>query len=605
MYTSYFNLREIPFSIAPDPAYLYLSPRHQEALGHLLYGTGQFGGFVQLTGEVGTGKTTIIRTLLAQKIDKVNVAMIHNPRQNEQEFVQSICDELGIAYEKVGATLKTLVDALNAFLLEQHAIGRRTVLIIDEAQNLDRNVLEQVRLLTNLETSKEKLLRIMLVGQPELGELLGRPDLRQLSQRITARYHLTPLDSAETSEYIAHRLQVAGGGGELFSAAAVKIVHRYAGGVPRLINILCDRALLGAYSQNLRQVTPDIIHKSAEEALGITAAGAISIPQRAISKPMVMRRQTLPLRWMEITLASAALIVAALLLWQSWQSGATMKPTSTAVMATPKLAATTADITGKALAPTAVAAGPISVKPTTMPVAVAPIVVTPVTPLAALAPLPPRPPLAAVATPVPTADISLDALGIPLNAAVLQLSALWDKDFRPSGGEKLCLSLHRVRLECLKGHAEWSDLTAMNVPAVLTLSMGHGDLRYVLLRELSNNTATLATSRGPVRVPLARLDPLWSGEYLALWKRETDELAIGPGTFGSPILWLRRRLGERQGKPVGHPDDIAYDHWDENLRHSLVRYQSANGIRPDGVADARTLLVLSDRRGAPSLVVPK
>ncbi|MES2884749.1 MAG: AAA family ATPase, partial [Pseudomonadota bacterium] len=165
MYTQFFNLREMPFSIAPDPAYLYMSPRHQEALGHLLYGTGKYGGFVQLTGEVGTGKTTIIRTLLAQRLDNVDVAMIHNPRQSEREFVQSICDELGIVYDKANPTLKTLVDALNAYLIERHTAGRRTVLIIDEAQQLAPDVLEQVRLLTNLETSKEKLLRIMLVGQ--------------------------------------------------------------------------------------------------------------------------------------------------------------------------------------------------------------------------------------------------------------------------------------------------------------------------------------------------------------------------------------------------------------------------------------------------------
>ena len=583
MYTSYFNLREIPFSIAPDPAYLYMSPRHQEALGHLLYGTGQFGGFVQLTGEVGTGKTTIIRTLLAQKLDKVNVAMIYNPRQNEQEFVQSICDELGIAYEKAGATLKTLVDALNAFLVARHAEGRRTVLIIDEAQNLDRNVLEQVRLLTNLETSKEKLLRIMLVGQPELAELLGRPDLRQLSQRITARYHLTPLDAAETSEYITHRLQVAGGSGDLFSAAAVKAVHRYADGVPRLINILCDRALLGAYLLSLRQVTPEIIHKAAEEALGVTATGAISIPRRAASTPNTARLPRLPLRWLEISLATAALIVAVLLLRQYWQHDPSPDVVPVAVTEAPTTASILPDSAATAPAPTAVVAAPTAV--TTASKSTAATVAAPT-----------------IAMPMPS---SLASLGMPLNPAVLQLGSLWDKDFRPAAGEKLCRGLHRIRLECLRGHAEWSDLTAMNLPAVLTLSMGHGDLRYVLLRELGNNTATLATSQGPVRVPLAQLDPLWTGEYLALWKRETDELEMGPNTLGTPIIWLRRRLGERQGKPVGHPDDIAYDHWDENLRHSVVRYQTANGIRPDGIAGARTLLALSDRRNAPSLVPRK
>src|SRR5690349_17490107 len=248
----------MPFSITPDPAYLYMSPRHQEALGHLLYGTGQYGGFVQLTGEVGTGKTTVVRALLAQKLDHVDVAVILNPRQNEQEFVASICDELHVTYPKE-ATLKALVDALNAHLLAAHADGRRTVVLIDEAQNLQPEVLEQVRLLTNLETDKEKLLRIMLVGQPELAGLLGRPDLRQLAQRITARYHLTPLEPHEAAEYIGHRLRVAGGSGELFSAAAIAAVHAQARGVPRLINLLCDRALLRAYATGQRAVTPEIV----------------------------------------------------------------------------------------------------------------------------------------------------------------------------------------------------------------------------------------------------------------------------------------------------------------------------------------------------------
>lgn len=262
MYTSFFNLREVPFSIAPDPAYLYMSPRHQEALGHLLYGTGQYGGFVQLTGEVGTGKTTIIRTLLAQKLQNVDVAMIHNPRQSEQEFVQSICDELGVRYAE-RPSLKTLVDALNAYLLEQHASGRRTVLIIDEAQQLAPEVLEQVRLLTNLETTKEKLLRIMLIGQPELIELLGRRELRQLAQRITSRHHLMPLSVHETGEYVQHRLQVSGGARDIFTAAALRAVHRHSGGVPRLINIVCDRALLGAYAKELRHVDKPLIESAA------------------------------------------------------------------------------------------------------------------------------------------------------------------------------------------------------------------------------------------------------------------------------------------------------------------------------------------------------
>lgn len=261
----------MPFTISPDPAYLYMSQRHQEALGHLLYGTGQYGGFVQLTGEVGTGKTTMIRTLLEQRLSDVDVAMIHNPRQSEQEFVQTVCDELGVKYSKRGLTMKALIDALNEHLLSAHAKGRRTVLIIDEAQNLQPEVLEQVRLLTNLETNKEKLLRIMLVGQPELADLLARPDLRQLAQRITARYHLMPLAESETGEYIRHRLRVAGNDQEIFLPAAIREVHKHSGGVPRLINIICDRSLLGAYGSNSRVITGEMATKAAGESMKIAS----------------------------------------------------------------------------------------------------------------------------------------------------------------------------------------------------------------------------------------------------------------------------------------------------------------------------------------------
>lgn len=577
MYTSFFNLREVPFSIAPDPAYLYMSPRHQEALGHLLYGTGQYGGFVQLTGEVGTGKTTIIRTLLAQKLQNVDVAMIHNPRQSEQEFVQSICDELGVRYAE-RPSLKTLVDALNAYLLEQHASGRRTVLIIDEAQQLAPEVLEQVRLLTNLETTKEKLLRIMLIGQPELAELLARQDLRQLAQRITARYHLTPLDAVETGEYIAHRLQIAGGARDLFSPAAMKAVHKHAGGVPRLVNVICDRALLGAYSQGLRQVTPEIVHKAAEEALGKPVAPAR--PRRDWRLPSLPRPS---LRSLEIGLAAVGLLVAGLLLRQYWPS-----PTP-GVEPAPEVAAET-DAAPAAEPPVVVTAP-----------APTPEIPASVSQPTAIPPAPASLPAAAAATkprPATTAGVleRVQAASAPLSSLMPRLGRLWDKEFRV-GNEKACRALHRYRLECLKGNGEWSDLSAMNAPAVLTLSVG-GELRYVLLRELSSERAVLLGSQGSSSFALSELDPLWTGEYLLLWKRETDEISIGPEIRGEPIQWLRQRLAERLKRSLGDPLD---GRWDAELREAVQSFQTLHGIRPDGIAGARTLQALSDRRGSPQL----
>lgn len=266
MYAGYFGLSENPFAITPDPRYLFLSGRHTEALAHLLYGVTESGGFIQLTGEVGTGKTTLIRSLLEKLPDTVDAALIINPRVSIPEFLRAICHELHIGCPPEHSP-QQLIDALNAQLLQAHARGRRVVLIIDEAQALSREVLEQVRLLTNLETSRQKLLQIILVGQPELRVLLARDDLRQLAQRITGRYHLEPLSHKDTRAYVHHRLNVAGALAPIFTASGLRAVWRYTRGIPRVINIVCDRALLGAYTHELRQVDSALVRRAAQEVL--------------------------------------------------------------------------------------------------------------------------------------------------------------------------------------------------------------------------------------------------------------------------------------------------------------------------------------------------
>ena len=264
MYLGYFNLDSQPFSIVPDHRVLYMSPSHREAVAHLLYALSESGGFVQLTGEVGTGKTTISRYILANLPENIDVALLLNPRVTEKEMLETICDELGIAYTRTSRQ-KDLSTLLNEYLLESHANGRRTVLMVDEAQNLSRKGLEQVRLLTNLETPSAKLLQIILIGQPELSQTLQRHDLRQLSQRIVARFSLKPLNRHETSEYIEHRLTISGVQRPLFSQGAVTRIYQLSGGIPRLINVLADRALLGAYSQNLHQVNRRIVNQAGRE----------------------------------------------------------------------------------------------------------------------------------------------------------------------------------------------------------------------------------------------------------------------------------------------------------------------------------------------------
>ena len=335
MYTSFFGLSEKPFAITPDPRYLYLSERHAEALAHLLYGINESGGFIQLTGEVGTGKTIVVRTLLSRVPHHADVAVIMNPRVTAVEFLLTICEELGLEIASADRdSVKQMVDALNRRLLNAHADGRRIIVIVDEAQNLSTDVLEQVRLLTNLETPTQKLLQIILIGQPELRELLERSELRQLAQRITGRYHLQPLSREETRGYVRHRLRVAGAAAEIFTPAALNEVHRLALGYPRVINVTCDRALLGAYTTETRKVTAALVRRAAGEVYG--------------------RRFVPPwMGWLAGAVATAALACVALAGWQLWQGRVDLRAR------VPEAAALTAN--PQAPPPTAPAPAPVSI----------------------------------------------------------------------------------------------------------------------------------------------------------------------------------------------------------------------------------------------------
>jgi general secretion pathway protein A len=302
MYERFFGLTEKPFAITPDPRYLFLSERHAEALAHLAYGIQEAGGFVQLTGEVGTGKTMVVRSLLQQLPANCDMALILNPRITPAEFLLAICDELHLPVpERLSSSVKGLVDLLTRYLLEAHARGRRVVVMVDEAQNLSPDVLEQVRLLTNLETATQKLLQIILVGQPELRDVLSRSDLRQLAQRITGRYHLESLTRTETQSYVRHRLRVAGATADIFTGGALREVHRLAGGIPRIINVLCDRALLGAFTREEHRVTGRLVRQAAAEVYG-----------RPVMAPWV--------RWLALGGAAAGVALLGLAVWQAWNA---------------------------------------------------------------------------------------------------------------------------------------------------------------------------------------------------------------------------------------------------------------------------------------------
>jgi general secretion pathway protein A len=267
VYQHYFGLRALPFSIAPDPHYLYLSNQHREALAHLLYGVGTGGGFVLLTGEVGTGKTTVCRSLLQQLPAQTELAFIINPRQTPVELLASICDELRVQVPGAGTSIKQYTDALTAYLLDTHRRGFRAIVLVDEAQNLSVETMEQLRLLTNLETDEAKLLQLILIGQPELAEKLGRPELRQFAQRITARYHLQPLSLRDVRAYVSHRLAVAGVYAEIFPDWALRRICSASNGVPRLINVICDRVLLGVYAESARRIGRRHVRNAIREVL--------------------------------------------------------------------------------------------------------------------------------------------------------------------------------------------------------------------------------------------------------------------------------------------------------------------------------------------------
>jgi general secretion pathway protein A len=543
MYTAHFGLSEPPFSIAPDPRFLFMSRRHREALAHLLYGVTEGGGFVQLTGEVGTGKTTICRCFLEQLPANVDAALIINPRIQEHELVAAVCDELGAVYPAASDSIKVLVDHLNRHLLAANARGRRTVLIVDEAQNLSFGVLELVRLLTNLETERHKLLQIVLIGQPELIGVLDRPELRQLAQRITARYHLDPLNLRETEEYIAHRLAVARVEGTLFTPGAVRRIHRCAGGIPRLINVLCDRALLGAYAGNRRRVTAGVVRRGAREVFG--------------------RSTRRPRRWWAPYAAAAVLLAAALPgLWWLTGAGSPWRMDGGAAGQRSAVQALEAFV-------------PAAATPATAPQD--------------------EPEDLPGGEPETSIDALLDGQASgERGRALAALAALWlDGQDLPASLD--CDGAARLGLACLAGRGTWNNLRVADRPAVLELMNGDGEARFAILHRLDSGVADIEIGGQRARVPLARVDQRWFGEYVLLWRRpELGSNVILPGSRGADVLWLRQRLAVAEGREP--PEDGAAplsNLYDAELAERVRRFQRSRSIHQDGIAGAETLMQLN------------
>jgi general secretion pathway protein A len=550
MYTAFFGLTEKPFAITPDPRYLYLSERHAEALAHLLYGINESGGFIQLTGEVGTGKTTVVRTLLSRVPHHADVAVILNPRVTPVEFLLTICEELGLVIAEADRdSVKEMVDALNRRLLNAHAEGRRIIVLVDEAQNLSIEVLEQVRLLTNLETPTQKLLQIILIGQPELRELLDRTDLRQLAQRITGRYHLKPLSREETKGYVRHRMRVAGATEEVFTPGALLELHRLSSGIPRVINVACDRALLGAYTQETKRVSASLVRQAAGEVYG---------------------RRYFPtwLGWLVGSLAVAAFAGTAFLGWEFWRHQSPVLSASRAIKS--------------------VAAVPVHAAPT--PAATATGVPAGTTSAAAPA-APPAPKLASVNELLATNEgNTTDA------AAFRRLLALWGTAM--SDDKDPCGQAAKAGLACLEQRGSWAQVRTLNRPAILTLTDDRGQRHRVVLSGLDDKTATLNLGEHNEKVSIDDLSRDWFGDFTVIWKPKTARTRLlSLGMQGDEVRWLRRSLNALAG---GSSDPEHADVYDQELAIAVQNFQREHRLNVDGIAGVQTQVVLDTALADPN-----
>ncbi|HEX2245456.1 MAG TPA: AAA family ATPase [Gammaproteobacteria bacterium] len=546
MYLAHFGFREPPFALTPDPYFLYMSRRHREGLAHLLYGLEEGGGFIQLTGEVGTGKTTLGRCLLQQIPENVDVAYVLNPRLTAIELLATLCDQLKIRYP-AKPTQKVVVDALYTHLVKAHEHGRRTILIIDEAQNLSCDILEQIRLLTNLETTTKKLLQIILIGQPELVKLLDRKDLRQVAQRITARYHLLPFSEGETKAYIKHRIEIAGGNPNLFPANVCRWVHRYARGIPRLINVFCDRALLGAFVQDKATIDTKTVKRAVAEVMGM-------------NHPLGLRIG--PWRTAVAALAITGMLGGTGIWWLTGHSG----PLVTHQSSTPS---------------------PKTPRPTIEPA----VTVKATEPSASKQ---------SVATPVSLISLLSDpALRTDQRSALDRLVAFWRlSNYTPVAGDT-CKDVRIYGLQCLWRRGDWHNLRVLNLPVVIELLAADGSTRYAILDTLGETRATLIIDGKPYTYPLQEIEPLRSGRFIALWKPPAFiTTPIRPGSKGLNVVWLRQRLSAFDGIPIDteHPELFT-----EELRKRVVSFQQDHLLIPDGIVGQETVLHLVSEGNAPEL----
>lgn len=557
MYKAFYGLSDNPFSIAPNPHYLFLSDRHREALAHLTYGLGETGGFVLLTGEVGTGKTTVSRCLLGQLPDNTDTAFILNPSLTELELLATLCDELKITYGD-NPTLKQLTDRLSRFLLANHEKGRNTVLIIDEAQHLRAEVLEQLRLLTNLETDTKKLLQVILIGQPELQQLLKRQELRQLAQRITARYHLLPLNEDEVALYVLHRLQVAGRFEPLFTRKAIAMLQKHTGGIPRLINLLCERALMAGYAQSKVPIDHHMVRQAAAEVLGEEASAE-------------------PNKFLWPSAIAAALVLA---FGVSYIMFSTQSPTMNAVNAsgaanTYASSNTSIDNNGaveRSALQTSSNAGvehnSLDNENTTVSNQVQ---------------------RHENAHYDPSQQLLKDAIAQSrdINTAFAGLFKVWNKV--PYKGLSACQSAYEQGLTCYQQQGDWVSLLRLNYPAVVYLTDDNNQRFYGAVVGAAEDKLLLQLAEQQLWVDKAWFEQHFSGTFELLWQESAVTMAdISQKSSVSQLQWLEDALALVQYRSARR-----IQQYDGELEQDLKSFQREHGLKADGIAGSQTLVRLN------------
>jgi general secretion pathway protein A len=607
MYETFFGFKERPFQLVPNPAYLYLSRSHEEALAHLTYAVRQGDGFVEITGEVGTGKTTLCRVFLENLEEAVEAAYIFNPMLTPRELLTAIRDELGVETPP-GADVKTLIDALNTYLMERRRAGRRVILLIDEAQNLSRDVLEQLRLLSNLETRTHKLIQIILVGQPELRDLLGSYELRQLGQRITLSCHLTPFNLRETVDYIRHRIQIASRKpGVRFTRGAFRAIHSFSGGVPRLVNMACDRALLTAYGMNRRKINRNVARTAIRE---LTARGS-----RRIEPPPRFRFGTAVL----LGLLLVAGVVAAAVYLEPWPVRLSFSnpPGDTEPRAVPAPAADAVVPATESPDPaTAPEPGPETKETTEPPPAAAPE--SP--PEIADAPPPEAPPATEATPSLPTeaAETSSRSAPKPVSAplvsdpgpliagldpidsrrdALLAVLRQWKADAGlfdfldaiPSDADFFRIAARRHSMDFLTVSDGLALLRKLNLPAVLELyPPERAEPVFLALTGLTAESVTLTGGSGPVRVPPPALAPFWRGEAMVPWRNFYGVAGIIPRSApDDAIITLKMML-----RDIGFVDLEATAVFDAKTRQAVEYLQEKHDVVVDGMVGPQTKIIL-------------